>query len=371
MQDTPDMQDIKESRKKINQIDEQMAALFKKRMDVCKDIALYKKESGLSVRDEVREAEVVMRNSEKIEDLELQPYYADFIKGVIDVSCKYQSALMRKMRVAYSGTTGAFAHIAAKRMFPEAEYVAFSSFKEAYDAVQSGEYDCAVLPIENSYAGEVGEVMDLIFSGDLCINQVLDVPIEHDLLAVDGASIDDIKTVVSHPQALAQCGEYILGHGFETKTYSNTALAAEFVKEQNDPSIAAIASADSAEIFGLTALDRRINDNRNNTTRFASFSRVKNKPQSVAKRENENFILVFTVQNESGALASALNIIGAHNFNMRSLRSRPMKNLQWNYYFYIEAEGNVNTENGKEMLQELSALCAKLKLAGSYFADNA
>lgn len=154
------------------------------------------------------------------------------------MSCKYQSALMRKMRVAYSGTTGAFAHIAAKRMFPEAEYVAFSSFKEAYDAVQSGEYDCAVLPIENSYAGEVGEVMDLIFSGDLCINQVLDVPIEHDLLAVDGASIDDIKTVVSHPQALAQCGEYILGHGFETKTYSNTALAAEFVKEQNDPSIA-------------------------------------------------------------------------------------------------------------------------------------
>ena len=98
---------------------------------------------------------------------------------------------------------------------------------------------------------------------------------------------------------------------------------------------------------------------------------MKNKPESVAKRENENFILVFTVQNESGVLASALNIIGAHNFNMRSLRSRPMKNLQWNYYFYIEAEGNVNTENGREMMQELSALCAKLKLVGSYFADNA
>lgn len=371
MQDEKDMQDIKESRKKINHIDEQMAALFQKRMAVCKDIALYKKESGLSVRDEVREAEVVKRNVEKIENVELQPYYADFIKGVMDVSCKYQSALMRKMKVAYSGTAGAFAYIAAKRMFPEAEYFAFPNFHEAYESVERGDFDCAVLPIENSYAGEVGEVMDLIFSGDLCINQVLDVPIEHDLLAIAGAKEEDVKTVVSHPQALAQCDEYIRSHGFETKAYSNTALAAEYVKNQNDTSIAALASADTAEIFGLNVLEKAVNDNRNNTTRFASFSRVKNKPESVAKRENENFILVFTVQNESGALASALNIIGAHNFNMRSLRSRPMKNLQWNYYFYIEAEGNVNTENGREMMQELSALCAKLKLVGSYFADNA
>ena len=197
------------------------------------------------------------------------------------------------------------------------------------------------------------------------------MPIEHDLLAIAGAKAEDVKTVVSHPQALAQCDEYIRSHGFETKAYSNTALAAEYVKNQNDASIAALASADTAEIFGLNVLEKAVNDNRNNTTRFASFSRVKNKPESVAKRENENFILVFTVQNESGALASALNIIGAHNFNMRSLRSRPMKNLQWNYYFYIEAEGNVNTENGREMMQELSALCAKLKLVGSYFADNA
>lgn len=365
------MQDIKESRKQINRIDEQMAQLFQERMSACKDIALYKKANGLSVRDEVREAEVVKRNVDKVQNVEIQPYYADFIKGVMDVSCKYQSALMRKMRVTYCGTAGAFAHIAAKRMFPEAEYIPFASFREAYEAVESGDYDCAVLPIENSYAGEVGEVMDLIFSGDLSINQVIDVPIEHDLLAVSGAKAEDVKTVVSHPQALAQCGEYIRAKGFETRAYSNTALAAEYVKNAADKSIAAIASADTAEIFGLCTVDKGINDNRNNTTRFASFSRAKNKPESVAKTDNENFILVFTVQNESGALASALNIIGAHNFNMRSLRSRPMKNLQWNYYFYIEAEGNVNTENGREMLQELSALCAKLKLVGSYFADNA
>lgn len=277
---------------------------------------------------------------------------------------------MRTMRVAYCGTGGAFAHIAARRMFPEAEYVAFSNFAEAYNATLNGDCDCSVLPLENSYAGEVGEVMDLMFSGALSVNQVIDVPIVHNLIGIEGASIDDIKTVVSHPQALAQCDKYIKAHGFETKAYSNTALASEYVKELGDKSVCAIASDEAESIFGLDIIEPHINDNPNNTTRFAAFSRVQNVPRSAAKRADANFILAFTVQNESGALAGALNIIGAHGFNMRSLRSRPMKELQWSYYFYVEAEGNIHTENGRDMLRELSALCAKLKLVGSYFADD-
>lgn len=322
------------------------------------------------MRDEAREAEVVKKNSEYIQDAQIQPYYQDFVRNAIEVSCAYQSSMLRKMRVAYSGIAGAFAHIASKKMFPEAEYVACSTFKEAYEGVEKGLYDCAVLPLENSYAGEVGEVMDLTFNGSLHINQVVEVPIEHNLIGVAGASLDTIKTVVSHPQALAQCGEYLREKGYETRAYSNTALAAEYVKEANDVTIGAIASDETANIFGLEIIEAHVNDARNNTTRFASFSRVASKPATLSKRDGENFILVFTVQNESGALASALNIIGAHNFNMRSLRSRPMKDLQWNYYFYIEAEGNVHTQNGKDLLQELSAICAKLKMVGSYFQDN-
>lgn len=364
------MKDIQTSRKEINQIDLQMATLFEKRMEICKDIALYKKDNGLSVRDEVREAEVIKRNAQYVEDAQIRPYYEDFIKSTMNISCRYQSSLLRSMRIAYCGIQGAFAYIAAKKMFPEAEYIACSTFSEAYEGVERGEFDCAVLPLENSYAGEVGEVMDLTFSGSLHINQVIEVPIKHNLIAYQGASLDTIKTVVSHPQALAQCAEYLKEKGFETKPYSNTALAAEYVKNSGDLTIGAIASDETANIFGLQLIDEGINDAQNNTTRFASFSRVANKPSSVGKREDENFILVFTVQNESGALASALNIIGAHNFNMRSLRSRPMKNLQWNYYFYIEAEGDIHTQNGKDLMQELSALCAKLKLVGSYFADS-
>lgn len=364
------MSKLEESRQSINRIDKEMAKLFEERMKVCADIADYKKEHGLSVRDPGRETELVNRNCAFIENAELESYYVQFLRGMIDVSCRYQSRLMGSMKVAYCGTKGAYAYIAAKRMFPEATLIEMGSFGEVYRAVESGECDSAVLPLENSYAGEVGEVMDLMFSGNLYVNQVIDVPILHNLMAPKGATLSDIKTVVSHRQALDQCALYLNTHGFETKEYSNTALAAKAVGEANDITVAAIASKETAELFGLEILERDINDSKNNITRFAAFSPASSRPASTVKRVDESFILVFTVQNEAGSLAKALNIIGAHGFNMRNLRSRPMKSLRWSYYFYIEAEGNVNTENGSDMLRELSAVCAKLRMAGSYYTEN-
>lgn len=362
------MNELELSRKEISRIDAEMARLFEERMHTCESIAAYKKEHGLSVRDSARETELIDRSRALIEDKELEGYYVRFLRGTIDLSCKYQTKLLGGMKVAYCGDEGAFAYIAAKRMFPDSELVAYPDFTAAYRAVENGECDCTVLPLENSYAGEVGTVMDLMFSGSLFVNQVIDLPISHSLVALENASIDKIKTVVSHPQALSQCGDYIRSHGFETKAYSNTALAVKYVSESGNPTVAAIASDEAAQTFGLKAIGEKINDNPNNTTRFAAFSRAQNAPAATQKREDESFILVFTVQNKAGALAKTLNIIGAHGFNMRSLRSRPMKNLQWNYFFYVEAEGNVNCENGKDMLRELSAICAKLKLVGTYYS---
>lgn len=364
------MNDLENARKEITRIDAEMARLFEERMNQCVKIAAYKKERGLSIRDTAREDALISRNSQLIQNSEIENYYVPFLKNTIDLSCRYQSRLMNGMRVSYSGVEGAFAHIAAKKMFPDAELIACRDFASAYQAVESGEYDCAVLPLENSSAGEVGAVMDLLFSGSLYVNQVVDLPVEHNLLGVDGASIEKIQTVVSHPQALSQCSEWIHAHGLRTETCSNTAIAAQLVKERNDPTVAAIASSDTAALFGLHMLERGINDLGMNTTRFAALSRVQNRPASTGKREDENFILVFTVQNEAGALAQTLNIIGAHGFNMRSVRSRPMKDLQWNYFFYIEAEGNVNSEDGQDMLRELSAVCAKLRMVGTYYANN-
>lgn len=364
------MDKLENARNEINRIDAEMQKLFLARMAAAGKIADYKKEHGLPVLDSAREEEVIRRNCEQPEVAALEPYYREFLKNTMAVSRAYQNERMRAMRVAYCGTEGAFAAQAAKKLFPDAGALAYPTFEAAYRAVEAGEADTAVLPLENSVAGEVGNVTDLIFSGNLYLNEVLDVPITHDLLALPGVELGEIRTVISHPQALSQCAEYLKKLGVETQAFSNTALAAEYVQKQNDRSLAALASAESATLFGLSVLEAAVNDRDDNTTRFGAFSRRKNTPERTGKREDENFLLVFTVRNESGSLAGALNIIGAHGFNLRSLRSRPMKGLRWNYYFTVEAEGNVNTAEGQEMLHELSAICAKLRLVGSYYADN-
>ncbi|MBO5279863.1 MAG: bifunctional chorismate mutase/prephenate dehydratase, partial [Clostridia bacterium] len=191
-----------------------------------------------------------------------------------------------------------------------------------------------------------------------------ELAVTHDLLTVKGAKLSDIKTVVSHTQALGQCAGYIRRHGFETMEYPNTALAAKYVAELDDISVAAIASESAAEKFGLSVLDHDINESRSNTTRFAVFSRVAN--HRVKNDTGVHSILLFTVRNEAGALAKAIDVIGQHGFNMRTLRSRPMKELLWQYYFYVEAEGNVQTENGNQMMEELGEFCDRLKFAGTY-----
>ena len=241
---------------------------------------------------------------------------------------------------------------------------AFGSFKKAYEAVEKGECDCAVLPVENSFAGDVDQVNDLMFFGTLFVNGMYDLAVTHDLLGLEGTRIEDVKTVVTHPQALSQCSLFIKEHGLKEMEYSNTALAAEYVKEQNEKSIAAIASAETAERTGLSVIARSINDDRSNTTRFAVFSRVDSRAEGQTGKQF--FSLLFTARNEAGSLAEALSIIGRHGFNMRTLRSRPMKELLWQYYFYVEAKGDIYGEEGRACIEEMKHCCDKIKIVGSY-----
>lgn len=359
------MTKLDDSRIKINEIDEQMAKLFEERMKISKDIAEYKIANALPILDKNREQQVIEKNSNYISDNVIKEYYINFLKNTMDLSKKYQSRVMTGIKVAYSGVEGAFAHIAAKRMFKNAEYISFGDFAKAYKATENGECDVCVLPLENSYAGDVGIVMDLMFSGSLFINQVYELEVVHNLLAKKGTNKSDIKTVISHPQALAQCADYISKNNLKVLEAQNTAIAAKLVAESNDPTIAAIASSDNAELYSLDIVESKINTSNNNTTRFGAFSRCLNKTTPTLKI-GEHSIIMFTVKNEAGALAETLNIIGKYGFNMRSLHSRPMKELIWNYYFYIELEDNVNTNDGKEMLQALQKYCDKLKVVGSY-----
>ena len=360
------MDKLQMARKTINSIDKQMAELFCKRMDAVKSVAEYKQEHGLSVFDGGREAEVIRNNSLLVEDSELRAYYVNYIKSVMDISKNYQHKLLEGATIAYCGVEGAFANIAAKRIFPDGIMKSYNSFEEAYKSVESGECDCVVLPIENSYAGEVAQVTDLMFEGSLFVNGIYDLEITHNLLGLKDATISDITTVISHPQAISQCSEYIKGKGYESIQASNTAMAAQRVASGNDKSVAAIASRETAKLYDLKVLDHHINTSNMNTTRFAVFSRAENKN---VKPIDANFILLFTVNNEAGALAKAISIIGQHGFNMKALRSRPIKDKNWQYYFYVESEGDVSGESGEKMLSDLGDYCDVVKVVGRYCGE--
>lgn len=352
---------LEEARKIINEVDAEMAALFVKRMRAAELVYEHKKEFGLPILDQKREDAVIEKNAALVEDDILKGYYIDYLKHLMSVSRAYQYRMQNGLKVAYSGVEGAFAHIAAGRIFPEGNRVSYSDFKAAYEAVVRGESDVAVLPIENSYAGEVGQTIDLIFSGGLFINGIYELEIHQNLLGVPGATVEDIKKVTSHPQALSQCHDYIKMRGLEAEEANNTALAAKTVAEANDKSLGAIASVETAEIYGLKVIEANINKSGENTTRFAVLSKVK-----AASPALSSTVLMFTVKHEAGSLAEAIGIIGRYGYNMTALRSRPMKKHSWQYYFYVEIDGTLDTENGSQMITELSKVCDQLKIAGTF-----
>ena len=261
-------------------------------------------------------------------------------------------------KIAYCGTQGSFSEIAAGKLFPKGKLLPCPSFQAAYDLVVKGDAQAALLPIENSYAGEVAATVDLLYRGSLKVKDVYEMKIEQNLVGVKGASLEDVNTVVSHPQALAQCAEYIAAHKFSEIVSENTAFAAKAVADKGAKNLAAIASRACAELYGLEVIAENIAESRENTTRFALFTQGEEK-----KREGEHLILLFAVGDRSGALAEALQIIARYGYNMKSLHSRPLKDRPWQYYFYVEAEGDGSED---ALLNGLKGCCADVKIAGRF-----
>lgn len=272
--------------------------------------------------------------------------------------------MSEQKKIAYCGIKGAFAHIAATQLFPNEELVSYPSFAKAYESVEKNECDFAVLPVENSFAGDVNQVFDLMFRGHLYISKMHKLHITQTLLGVKGSTISDIKTVISHPQAIDQCMEYITAHGFEIQTATNTAVAANMVSETGDKTVAAIGSEETAKLYNLDILERAINSNDQNTTRFAVFG--SNPPPAQNKAENAVFIVMFTVKNTPGSLAKALMTFAEAGYNMRSLKSHPVKNVPWQYYFYVEVEGSLMNEKGISLLEKLSQDCIDVVSPGFF-----
>ncbi len=356
------MTELERARKIINQVDKEMAHLFEQRMDAAKIVAGYKKENGIPIDDFTREAEIIERNTNYIKSEEYRSYYVSFLQNNIDISKKLQHKLLDGMRVAFSGVEGAFANIAAEKIFPSAKAIGYKDFKAAYNAVVNGECDCAVLPIENSHNGDVGGVLDLAFFGSLFISGVYEFEIIQNLLANPGATISSIKEVISHSQALGQCADFIREKGYKTTEAVNTAVAAKMVAESRRLDIAAIGSIEAAKKFSLQKVEGHINSSSTNTTRFAVFTRA----ERIANPNDKHFVMLFTVKNAAGSLGEAITVIGKHGFNLKALKSRPTKELVWDYYFYVEGEGDITGESGKAMLEELKECCNNLKILGHF-----
>lgn len=356
------MSDLEQARKAINEADCEIARLFEQRMEAVRQVAEYKKEHGIPVEDTAREEHIVRKNAAYIENDEYRSYYVSFLRSAIELSKSMQHRLLDGMRVAYSGVEGAFANIVAERIFPDATAVPHADFAEAYNAVVNGDCDCALLPVENSFNGDVGKVLDLAFFGNLYVTGLYEAEIVQNLLGVPGATLADVKTVISHSQALGQCAAYIKHYGFNTVEAVNTAVAVQQVAEIGRPDIAAIGSVEAGERFGLNKIEGHINESGQNTTRFAVFSRARRVPNP----KDTRFIMLFTVNNSAGSLGRAVSVIGEHGFNLRALKSRPTKELVWDYYFYAEGEGDLTDENGKEMLRKLKECCSSVKILGSF-----
>ena len=357
------MDELQKAREQINEIDEQMAELFQKRMRAVESVIAFKKQHGMPVLDASREEEVIAKNTAKLKDETYKEFYHMFIRDVMRISRSYQKSVLYHDIVGYAGTAGAFSNLAAKRLFPDAVQQAYPGFEDIFQAVVNDEIRYGIIPFENSYTGEVGEVLDLLLEYDVHITSLYDMPIRQNLLGIKGSSLKDIRQIYSKDQAISQCYQFLRGRDIETVPYPNTALAAQYVAQQNDKTKAAIASKETAELFGLEILEEDIQTSEDNTTRFIVISKeIRNK--------GNRFNLLFTLPHSAGSLASVMQIIAEGSFNMESIKSRSLKKQPWKYYFYVEIVGNPFAEKECRLLKDLKEVCEEVRLLGCYDKES-
>ena len=266
------------------------------------------------------------------------------------------------MRIAYQGEPGAFSEAAARQIATDAEPVPCRGFEDVFAAVTAASVDYGVLPIENSIGGSIHRNFDLLLENELAIVGELEVPVVHHLLALPGRTLDQVRRIYSHPQALAQCDRFLrtLSDVEITATY-DTAGSAKMIAQQQLDDAAAIASARAAEVFGLAPLKSAIQDYENNTTRFLV---VGQRPLSTAPPDKTS--IVFTLTNEPGALFKAISVFALRGLDLTKLESRPIPNRKWEYLFYIDVAAASGDLPCARALAHLSEFAPMVRVLGSY-----
>lgn len=280
------------------------------------------------------------------------------------------------LRVGYQGEPGAYSEEAVITYFGNQRVtpVPCATFDDVFEQLEAATIEVAVLPIENSYAGDVGEVYDLLRRKEVWIFDELALPIRHCLMALPGAELSGIKYVRSHPQALSQCRTFIRRHGFRAQPIHDTAAAARQLTAEKDMSVAAIASRRSADYYGLTVLAEDIQDAADNTTRFLVIAPLNSKFRPSQVRGNGAAIqgkvaktyLLFAVSDRPGALYESLGVLARYQINMSKLTSRPFPGRPWYYMFFADLDCSVADAHVMEALRELQQHTAYFRVLGSY-----
>jgi chorismate mutase/prephenate dehydratase len=367
---------VADLRRSLDDMDKVILNALGERARLAREIAAAKVEQTGPIRDEEREAALLRHRSAYGEQLGLDPGFVRRIfREILDDSVRRQQEWLqapetgvRPLVVGYQGTEGAYGHQAARQHFGVSRrpvtFKAYRSFRETLEAVQDGSVERAVLPIENSTAGSVHEVYDLLFRLNMWIAGEEVVVIDHCLLGVPGAVLEGIRRVHSHPQALAQCSEYLAElPQVESEAAQNTALAAERVARLADPAEAAIASEDAGTRFGLVVLRRNIANQPLNLTRFVVVSAT---PVDCDPLVQAKVSLVFGTTHERGALVRCLNVVAEEGINLSKLESRPRPGAAWEYHFYVDLEGHLVEPRMQSALAGLAVATQFVRVLGCY-----
>mgnify|MGYP002621454201 CR=1 FL=1 len=377
------MKDLGELRQDMDRIDRGIMALFEERMAVSEEIAAFKAGKGLPVYDPGREKEKLLRISKEAPE-ELRDYSIALFTMLFEFSKSRQTAVLgsqgetavsamealektprmfpESAAVACQGVAGANSQLAAERLFRLPEIFYFSSFESVFSAIEKGLCRYGVIPVENSTAGSVNAVYDLMMKHNFRIVRSVRLKIDHNLLARPGVKTEDIKEIFSHEQAIAQCSEFLQKHpGIKVTACENTAAAAKLVSESERRDIAALSSRSCADLYGLEALEESVQDTGNNFTRFICISK-----EEEIYPGADHTSLMLTLPHRPGSLCSILTRFFALGININKLESRPIPSRNFEFMFYFDLETSVYSPAFGKMLSEIPSLCESFMYLGSY-----
>ncbi|MDI9619248.1 MAG: prephenate dehydratase [Candidatus Nezhaarchaeota archaeon] len=352
---------IEELRREIDEVDKRILSLLAKRASIARMLGEAKRRARLGVADLHRELEVLSNVRSEALKLKLNPEAVEAIYRGIIALC---SAVQKPIRVAFLGPSGSFSEEAARRFFSIGAFVELKecmTVRDLFASVEKGEADHAVVPVENSLSGSIAETLDLLLEADLKVCGEVKHRIELNLIAKPGLGIADVKAVASHPQALAQCREFLRRELGDVKLIETASTSQAVKLSLEGEGVAAVGSRLAAEIYGGEIIFRSIEDCKNNYTRFLLLGH-----EDLPLTEGCKTSIVLPVTHKAGGLSRAFEVLVDKGINIMKVEPRPIKGRAWEYFFFIDIEGHREEEACREALRELRNSFNLVKVLGSY-----